>query len=284
MKPPCKPFVFFGTPSVAAHTLEALLKADFSPVAVVTNPDAPHGRGLELKPSPVKRLAEERGIPVLTPSELDSAAQALITAFEATYAVVVAYGKIFPEELIAAFPLGVLNVHYSLLPKYRGATPMETALLNGESETGVTIQKMVRKLDAGDILAQEELAIAPDDTARELRPRLIEAGAKLLIETLPMFEKGLGTLTPQDESKATRARKFKKEDGQLDLAAPPRENWNKYRAYADTIGTHFFTHNGTRVKIIRATFANGAFVIDRVTPEGKVEMAYSEFAKERATA
>lgn len=281
MTQPCKPFVFFGTPSVAAHTLEALLEADFTPRVVITNPDAPQGRGLELQPSPVKRLAEERGIPVLTPPELDSAAQASIAAFGASYAVVVAYGKIFPEELIAAFPLGVLNVHYSLLPKYRGATPMETALLNGERETGVTIQKMVRKLDAGDILAQETLAITPGETARELRPRLIEAGAKLLIETLPAFEEGLCTPTAQDESEATRARKFKKEDGQLDLSAPGEENWNKYRAYTDTIGTHFFTPHG-RIKITKAVLVNGAFVIERVIPEGKREMAYSEFAKKSA--
>jgi methionyl-tRNA formyltransferase len=189
----------------------------------------------------------------------------------------VAYGKIFPEELIAAFPKGVLNVHYSLLPKYRGATPMEAALLAGDPVTGVTIQKMVRELDAGNILAQEETAIAPSETARELRPRLIKLGAELLVQTLPAFERGEIVPQKQDDAHATRARKFKKEDGRLDLSAPALENWNKYRAYADTIGTHFFTEDGTRVKITNAEFAKGEFCILSVIPEGKREMPFADF-------
>ncbi len=147
-------FIFFGTPPVAAETLRALLAEGFVPALVVTNPDAPKGRGLALTPSPVKLLASAHDIPVFTPETLDEAAQKEITSRAASYAVVVAYGKIFPESLIHAFPKGVLNVHYSLLPKYRGATPMETALLQGETETGVTVQQMVKELDAGDILAQ----------------------------------------------------------------------------------------------------------------------------------
>lgn len=279
MNPQHRPFVFFGTPAVAAHTLSALLAAGFRPLAVVTNPDAPRGRGLELAPSPTKQVAEAHDLTALTPTELDSTTQTDLAALGAEYAVVVAYGKIFPEELIQVFPLGVLNVHYSLLPKYRGATPMETALLHGETETGVTIQKMVRELDAGDILAQEMLAVSPEETARELRPRLIEAGAQLLVATLPKFEDGLITPIVQDASQATRARKFKKEDGKLDLSASAQENWNKYRAYTDTIGTHFFTDLGKRIKITKARFENGVFVIERVIPEGKKEMAYSEFKK-----
>ncbi len=275
MKQPHKPFVFFGTPEVAARTLAALLAAGFTPTAIVTNPDAPQGRGLALKPSPVRVLADAHHLPVLTPALLDEETQGTISALGASYAVVVAYGKIFPEALIDAFPLGVLNVHYSLLPKYRGATPLESALLNGETETGVTIQKMVRELDAGDIIAQARRAIDPDDTARELRPRLVEAGAQLLVTTLPDFEQDLLTPVPQDPSQAIHARKFKKEDGCLDLAASAQENWNKYRAYADTIGTHFFTSQGKRVKITKASLQKGLFVIERVIPEGKREMPFT---------
>lgn len=272
------PFAFFGTPAVASETLRALIKRGFSPAVVVTSPDAPKGRGLVLTPSPVKSLALEHGISVLAPESLDEAFIARLQEYNCAYGVAVAYGKIFPEALLAAFPQGVLNVHYSLLPKYRGATPLEAALLAGDNVTGVTIQKMVKEMDAGDILAQGELAIAPDETARELRPKLIRMGAELLVETLPAFEQNELTASPQDASRASRARKLKKADGELDLSAPARDNWLKYRAYADTIGTFFFT-SGKRVKITQASFDGSHFVIERVTPEGKKEMDYASFTK-----
>src|SRR5690349_18234144 len=142
MPPPHK-FAYFGTPKVASDTLEMLIESGFVPSLVVTSPDAPRGRGLALAPTPTKEAALTRGIPVLAPEKLDENALDAIRSFGCEYAIVVAYGKIFPEELIRIFPLGVLNVHYSLLPKYRGATPLEAALLAGESETGVTVQKMV---------------------------------------------------------------------------------------------------------------------------------------------
>ncbi|OGG77932.1 methionyl-tRNA formyltransferase [Candidatus Kaiserbacteria bacterium RIFCSPLOWO2_01_FULL_52_12b] len=275
------PFVFFGTPKVASDTLMHLIEDGFVPAVVVTSPDARRGRGLELTPSETKVLARAHGIPVFTPEALDAEAIAAIGAYECEYAVVVAYGKIFPETLIATFPKGVLNVHYSLLPKYRGATPVESALLAGEKETGVTIQKMVRELDAGDILAQEAVAIAPNETARELRPRLIALGAKLLADTLPAFIASEIVPIPQDAALATRAQKLKKEDGLLALDAPAEENWNKYRAFADSIGTYFFKNGkpstksdlvlGKRMKITKASFKNGVFNIERVIPEGKRE-------------
>lgn len=271
-------FAFFGTPAVASETLAILVERGLVPALVVTSPDAPRDRGHQLAPSPTKTFARSRGITVLTPERLDADALRDIGACACDFAVVVAYGKIFPEALIAAFPKGVLNVHYSLLPKYRGATPLEAALLAGERETGVTIQKMVKELDAGDILAQRKTEIAPDETARELRPRLIALGAELLAETLPSYADGTAALTPQDASLATRAGKLKKEDGLLDLAAPTKENWNKYRAYADSIGTYFF-ENGKRIKIAKASLTNGTFTIERIIPEGKRELSYSDFLK-----
>ncbi len=267
-------FVYFGTPAVARETLTALIDAGFSPVLVVTAPDAPKGRHLTLTPSPVKELALERGIPVMTPEKLDAEAIEAIHKKSCDYALVVAYGKIFPEALIKGFPKGVLNVHYSLLPKYRGATPMEGALLTGETETGVTIQQMVKELDAGDILAQEAASIGENETARELRPRLIELGARLLVDTLPAFEQGSIEPQPQDASQATFTSRLKKEDGLLDLSGDARENWNTYRAYADTIGTYFF-ENGKRMKITSAEFVKGEFCVLRVIPEGKREMPYA---------
>ena len=270
------PFAYFGTPKVASDTLAILIERGFIPAIVVTSPDAPRGRGLALTPSETKTLALAHGIPVMTPEKLNAETIAAIGSLGCDYAVVVAYGKIFPEELINVFPRGVLNVHYSLLPKYRGATPLETAFLAGERETGVTVQKMVKELDAGDILAQETTEIARDETARELRPRLISVGANLLVNTLPVYVQGDVTPIVQDASCASRTYKIKKEDGLISLDASGDENWNKYRAYADSIGTYFF-ERGKRVKIIKASMKNGKFVIERVIPEGKREMAYSSF-------
>lgn len=269
-------FAYFGTPKVSSDTLAILIERGFIPDVVITSPDAPRGRGLTLTPSETKTLALSHNIPVLTPEKLDVETIAAIQEHACDYAIVVAYGKIFPEPLIASFPKGVLNVHYSLLPKYRGATPLETALLAGESTTGVTVQKMVKELDAGDIIAQEEVKIAPHETARELRPRLITLGAALLAETLPGYLRGDILPVPQDHSRATRSGKLKKEDGLLSLDAPALINWTKYRAYADTIGTYFFDGE-KRVKITAATFTDGKFIIERVIPEGKREMAYASF-------
>jgi methionyl-tRNA formyltransferase len=267
-------FIYFGTPSVASETLATLVKHGFTPVLVVTSPDAPKGRGLEMTPSPAKVFALEHNIPALTPTQLDAETIATIRSYDAEYGVAVAYGKIFPEALINAFPLGVLNVHYSLLPKYRGATPLEASLLAGDTETGVTIQKMVKALDAGDIIAQERIAIAETDTARELRPKLIALGTDLLTRTLPPYLRGEITPVAQDHTLASHAGKLKKEDGLLDLSAPARKNWNTYRAYADTIGTHFFKDD-KRIKIISASFKDAIFTPLRVIPEGKKETIYS---------
>ncbi len=269
-------FVFFGTPDVARHTLCTLLNAGYIPSLVVTNPDAPKGRGMTLTPSPVRTLADEHNIPIYTPNTLDSNAIRNICSINADFALVVAYGKIFPLELIDLFPLGVLNVHYSLLPKYRGAIPTEAAILHGETVTGVTIQKMIQKLDAGEILSQVEVSINTEDTARELRPRLIKAGADLLINTLPSFINGTVKYKQQDESLATHYGKLKKEDGLIDLNGIHEDNWNKYRAYADSIGTYYM-RDGKRVKIRKAIYKDGQFMPVLIVPEGKPPIAYKEF-------
>lgn len=266
-------FAYFGTPKVASDTLAILIEHGFIPSVVITSPDSPKGRGLALTQSETKTLALTYNIPVITPEKLDDKTIDALRVLECEYAICVAYGKIFPEELINAFPFGVLNVHYSLLPKYRGATPVETALLAGESETGVTIQKMARELDAGDILAQEAAPIGKDETARELRPRLIEMGATLLSDTIPKYLNGEITPIVQDATLATRAYKIKKEDGLLSLDASAEENWNKYRAYADSIGTYFIK-DGKRIKITKASLKNGKFTVERVIPEGKKETIY----------
>jgi methionyl-tRNA formyltransferase len=269
-------FAFFGTPAVASETLALLIERGFIPAVVITNPDAPKGRGMQLAPTPTKEIALAHSIPVFTPDTLDTAAIEEIKKYGCEYAIVVAYGKLFPQELIEAFPKGAINVHYSLLPKYRGASPVEAALLNGDTVTGVTIQQMVLAMDAGDILAQQQVAILPTETTKDLRPRLVTIGANLLADILPQFEKGEITPQPQDHALATRCKKIKKEDGELDLQGLALQNWNKYRAYAAWPGTYFFK-DSKRIKITQASFKNGQFVIERVIPEGKAEMEYSRF-------
>lgn len=275
-------FIYFGTPYVASDTLAVLLARGFRPEVVVTSPDAPKGRGLTLQSSPTKELAETHGLLCRTPDVLDENQLAALKEHGADYAIVVAYGKILPRTFIEAFPLGVLNVHYSLLPKYRGASPVEAALLHGDTVTGVAIQKMVYELDAGDLIATKEVAIDPNETTRELRPRLVAIGAELLADTLPGYLSGEITPVGQNHEEATRCRKIAKEEGLLDLAANAQENWNKYRAYAESPGTYFFIQKGeksVRVKIKSATFENGSFVPLRVVPEGKNEMSYADFAR-----
>lgn len=273
-----KPFIYFGTPTVASETLAALLAAGYRPTLVVTSPDAPQGRGQQVHPCPTNALAVLEGIPVRTPERIDSATIEELAAEGAAYAVVVAYGKILPQALIDAFPLGILNIHYSLLPAYRGASPVEGALLAGETQTGVTIQQMVYELDAGDILAQKRVAIDPNETIRELRPRLITEGAALLIATLPAFEAGTIPPTPQNHEEATITRKIPKSAGELTLSGDSRQNWNRYRAYTESPGTFFFMEKAgkrARIKIRTAQYVDGSFTPLRVVPEGKPETDYT---------
>ena len=278
-----KKFAYFGTPYVARDTLAYLLEHGYVPEVVITNPDAKVGRKHLLTPSPTKTLGLEKGIPVLSPQRLDDEFKSALAHFQCEYAVVVAYGKLFPSMLIDSFPLGVLNVHYSLLPKYRGASPVEAALRNGDTETGVTIQKMVPSLDAGDVVATAKTEISQSETMKELRPRLITLGAELLVSTLPDFENGTVSRVPQDNSLATHVGKIKKEDGLIDLSDNSAKNWNKYRAYAEWPGTYFFSErNGKkiRVKITKAELtSDGSLNILNVIPEGKKEMEYAVFLR-----
>lgn len=275
-------FVFFGTPYVARDTLALLVERGFTPSLVVTSPDAPQGRGLALMPCVTKEWALAHHLPVISPEKLDTSTIQKLTEGAPALAVVVAYGKFLPEALINAFPKGVVNIHYSLLPKYRGASPVEAALLAGETVTGVSLQKMVKEMDAGDVLGVKESAILPDDTTKTLRARLIEEGAALLTDMMPALFEGAVEGTPQDHAQATFAKKIEKSAGELRLTDDAKENWNKYRAYAESPGTYFFverTGKQVRVKIKTAELRNGTFTPLRVVPEGKKEMNYADFAR-----
>ena len=262
--------IFFGTPTVSTKVLGALLTANHEVVAVVTNPDAPVGRKHVMTPSPVKVLATEKNIPVLTPDKLSPDD---LKSFAAGIGIVVAYGKIIPQSVIDMFPDGMLNIHYSLLPKYRGASPVEHSILSGDKSTGVAIQKLIFKLDAGPIVAVKEFPIDEKITTPELKDRLTEIGSELLIETLPRYLNDEIELVEQDETLATHCKKISKSDGEIKLSDGDMEKWLKYRAYFGWPGIFYFDENGKRVKITQATFENNKFVVKKIIREGESEVS-----------
>ncbi len=266
-------FAFFGTPDVASETLEILKQAGFLPSLIVTATDKPQGRKMILTPPPVKTWAIENNIPYIQPDKLDAEFTSKLVASNCDLFVVVAYGKILPEEIVTMPKLGSINIHYSLLPKYRGASPVESVILAGEIETGVTIQKMVYQMDAGGIIAQEKLEILPDETTQKLKTRLIKIGGELLVKTLPSVIEGVTKETEQIESEATFCKKIKKEDGLIDLEDDAKKNYNKFRAYAHWPRTFFFK-DGKRIIITKAHLENGKFVIEKIIPEGGKEINY----------
>ncbi|MBI2630741.1 methionyl-tRNA formyltransferase [Candidatus Nomurabacteria bacterium] len=273
-------FAFFGTPDVASETLEILKQGGYLPSLIITSPDKPQGRKMIVTPPPVKVWAKENNILYIQPEKLTK--EEIRKDFDLF--IVVAYGKIIPENILNMPKWGSINIHYSLLPKYRGASPVESAILNGETETGVTIQEMVYKMDAGPIIAQEKITITPDEKAPELRKRFIKIGGGLLVKTLetPSLRPGsehspFAGGEKQDESQATYCQKIKKEDGLLNLVAEsPSALYNKFRAYAHWPRTFFFK-NGKRIIVTDAALENGRFVIKKVLPEGKKETTWDNF-------
>ncbi len=279
-------FVFFGTPDVASETLEILKQAGFLPSLIATSPDKPQGRKMLMTPTPVKIWAIENNIPYIQPEKLDEEFSRKLQDINHKLSIVVAYGKIMPKKLISMPELGSINIHYSLLPKYRGASPVESAILNGDTETGVSIQQIEYKIDSGAIIAQEKVNILADEKAPDLRKRLIKIGGELLIKTLLNFTEGKIKLTPQKGSLTSVCKKIKKEDGLIDLKADAVKNYNKFRAYALWPRTFFFQNN-KRIIITDAILENNPFdetqgkqfVIKKVLPEGKKEIKYEDFLK-----
>ena len=190
--------------------------------------------------------------------------------------LVVAYGKILSEEILNIPKLGSINIHYSLLPKYRGASPVESAILNGDNITGVTIQKMKFEMDAGPIIATEKTEILPNEKSSELRARLIKIGGELLVNILPEFIAGKTKEVEQNENEATFCKKIKKEDGLIDLNDNAVKNYNKFRAYATWPRTFFFK-DGKRIIITDAILENNEFIIKKILPEGKKEIDWKIF-------
>ena len=216
--------VFMGTPDFAAASLQKLIDEGFDVVGVFTQPDKPKGRGMELSFSPVKELALRAGLPVYQPEKMrDGTALAILRELRPDILVVVAYGRILPDDMLALPRYGAVNVHGSLLPKYRGAAPIQWAVLNGDSVTGVSTMFLASEMDAGDIIYTDETEIGEFETAGELFDRLMDMGAKLLVKTLRAIEDGSAPRTPQDHTQATYVKMLDKSISPIDWNKRPRE-------------------------------------------------------------
>src|SRR5229473_8108502 len=232
--------VFCGTPQFAVPTLKHLLaQPDFEIAGVITQPDRPRGRGQELSFSPVKGVAKAAHLPVHQPEKIRAPeAQELLKQLSPDGVVIIAYGQIIPAGLLSIPPYGWINLHASLLPKYRGAAPINWAIVNGETRTGVTTMRIDAGMDTGDMLLQREIPIGPKETAPELSDRLAEAGAPLMAETLRGLAKGLIVPRPQNHTEASHAPMLKKEDGRIDWNRPATEIYNRMRGYAPWPGAY----------------------------------------------
>ena len=232
--------VFCGTPRFAVPTLEKLVESGHAVPLVVTQPDRPRGRGMEMTVSPVKEAALRLGLPIAQPDKIKSNDEfrTQLAAIHPDAIIVVGYGRIIPQWMIDLPRFGNLNLHASLLPKYRGAAPIQWAIANGESITGVTTMRIDAGLDTGDILLQRELPIEPDDTAETLGPKLAAVGAELMVETLRGLESGQVRPVPQDHAKATLAPILRKEDGRIDFARTANEVFNRLRGFQPWPGAY----------------------------------------------
>lgn len=280
-----KPFTFFGTPELAVFVLDELEKAGLVPARVVTAPDAPKGRGLILTPSPVKVWAQERGIHVDTPKSLKKLTEEEFKQLfpgDHEFAILAAYGKIIPQNLIDIFPKGILNVHPSLLPLYRGASPLEYQLLDGVTEFGTTLMKLDVECDHGPIIGMRQITFDTYPTKAQLGEKGFREGGKMITQYLAPYLTGVLQPIEQDHSKATFTKKITKEMGELKLTDNSTENYRKFLAYEGWPGTYFFVDahgKQNRIIIKGAKLVDGIFSPTRVIPEGKKEMNYEDFLK-----
>jgi methionyl-tRNA formyltransferase len=256
--------VFCGTPQFAVPTLESLVAAGFRVHLVVTQPDRPKGRGLELVFSPVKQSALELALPITQPEKIKTNLdlQAQLSNLKPDAIIIVGYGRIVPQWMIDLPALGNINLHASLLPKYRGAAPIQWAIARGETITGVTTMKIDAGLDTGEILLQQEIPIASDDTAVSLAPKLADMGAELMVETLRRLQAGSILPRSQDDSQSTLAPILKKEDGLIDFSCSARQILNRLRGFQPWPGA-YTDFRGKKLQLWRAS------VVDELLPRAE---------------
>jgi methionyl-tRNA formyltransferase len=295
--------IFFGTPDFAAQCLEALLEHGINVVAVVTQPDRPKGRSLQLTASAVKNLVQSKApqIPILQPEKASQALE-IFAPFQADLFVVVAYGQILSQKLLDVPRLGCINVHASLLPKYRGAAPIQRCLMAGDVVTGVSIQKMVRQMDAGDVIAESQCKIPLEMTFDELHQALIDLSRPLLLHVIQLYAKGIPSAQPQDPALVTFAAKVELEEGEIDWKKPAPEIHNLIRAFSSKPGAWCWISSNQekkRLKILRSrpvqkekhapgklltqdgliACGEGALLLIEVQPEGKKAMKASDWLR-----
>lgn len=260
--------IFMGTPEFAVPSLLALKDDGYEIAAVVTRIDKPSGRGRSMAAPAVKLAALDRGLDVLQPKRVrDPQFIETLRALNPDMIVVAAYGQILPKDILTLPRYGCVNVHASLLPAYRGAAPINWAIIRGDGETGITIMQMDEGMDTGDILLQEALPIGRDDTAGSLTSKLSVLGAKLISRAVPMIESGMLTPRPQDHSLATLANPLKKEDGRIDWQLPAAEIVNRVRGLTPWPGAYTFLE-GNMLKIIQAEAVPGAMEAGMISADG----------------
>lgn len=266
---------FFGTPEYAVTTLDILHKAGFEISFVVTMPDRPQGRKMIMTAPPAKVWAENHNVPVYQPESLKTGGIADdLKKYNCDVFVVIAYGKIIPQNILDIPKCKSLNIHGSLLPALRGSCPIETAILNDIKETGVTIIRMDSEMDHGPIVAMDKVIMEPwPPKAEILGNAIVTSGSNLLVSVLPKWINGEIIETPQDHSKATFTKMIQKEDGLIDLDGDPYRNYLKIQAYHGWPSAFFFK-DGKRIKITQASYKDGKLIIEKVIPEGKSEINY----------
>jgi methionyl-tRNA formyltransferase len=295
--------VFIGTGDIGVPTLKALLNSEHDLVGVVTQPDKPVGRAQEIEPAPIKKAVTAMKIPLLQPAKIkDLQAFEQIRALEPDIVVVMAYGQILPRDILEIPEIACLNLHASLLPRWRGAAPIQAAIAAGDRQTGVTVMYMDEGLDTGDILLQRILDIRPDETGGSLHDRLSEVAPDVLLESLKLLGEGVAPRIPQDNSIATYAPKLKRDDGKIDWSEPAEVIERRIRAFNPWPGT-FMQLGGQNLKIFSATLADlsgkpgeilrndtaliiaagsGALSLLDVQLEGKRRMSAAEFLRGHA--
>ena len=302
--------LFMGTPDFALFSLKALVEysknSDIEICGVITQPDKPKGRGYALMPPPVKQYALEVGLDVYQPETLkDEAFFELLSSLSPDLIAVVAYGKILPKSVIDFPKYGCINVHGSLLPEYRGAAPMQRAIIDGKDTTGITIMYMAEGLDTGDMLISRELPIKENDNFESIHDGLGILGAEMLVEIIPMLQSGIAVRTPQDDSASTYAKKITKEDCIVDFSKDAQTVHNLIRGLSPFPLSFTHTPNGKLLKLIESKIADrdtphenigevlsldgkieiacamGSIYIERVLPEGKARMSAADFIRGR---